>query len=591
MDVLSYLEEKGIKPQVQGSEAIITCPECGKEKLSINIQTQLYQCWHCQAINPDSKFAKGHFSTLQRFYGDLVDIVPIAPTKQSNNQEEVDLTSLVETYHYNLTQTKHALRYLAKRGITNDSIKRFKLGFTTRYGGDEWIVIPSSEDGVFKLLKLRNLTNVCEKCGTPNKSSKEYKCSNCGHNKPRNKKYIREKGSKSILFNGDVINNFEDIIVTEGELDAISLIQLGYDNVVGTTGGATTLLHTWYDNLLYTKKILLCFDADKVGQKACREVWAKRLGFGRTWNLVLPEGEDLNSYLQNHTKEEFEIILKGAYQFKVDGISSIKDVLYYDMYQKANEEGEEEVYTTPWKSVNEITDGGLHRGELWVIGAIPGTGKTSFSLQLMYHVAKTYNIPSLFFCLEMPKAELAIKVLQLEKDMTRDEIRYGDALLYANDVEHIPMYFGYDSRITPEKFAITVEECRNRYGVELFVFDNLHLCIRSDKESDVSKASKIFKQIVMDLDIMGVLISQPRKTNNDSNITYDMLKGSSAIPADGDDILLMSRLRAQGITSDTSFSPETKIRNDKGRLGGGGIRQLIMIGEKSRFEEIKKNGN
>jgi len=566
MDVISYLDEKGIKYELQGSEAILTCPNCNKNKLYVNIETLLYHCFRCETLDETNAFAKGHFSTIQRHYGDILDISPATSISTTSNQKEVNFTDLVERYHHNLLKTKTALKYLFDRGRSIESIKQFKLGYTTRYK-DEWIVIPSYEDNVPKLLKLRNI-------------SKE----------PSNEKYIREKGSKSILFNGDVINEYENIIITEGEFDAMALIEAGFPNVVGTTGGAGTLLPEWYDKLLYVQKIIVCFDSDKVGQKAARDVWAKRLGTGRVWNLMLPDNEDIDSFLLKNSKEDFENLLNEVKQFKVDGISSLKDTLY-DMYKISNEEGEEEVFKLPWDCINKLVDGGLHRSRLTVVGGVPGVGKSSYCLQICYYFAKTYDLPCLYFCLEMPKTSLAVKIIQLENDITKNEIRYGDALIYATQIEELPIYFGYDSRITPEKFFMTMEECVRRYGIELFVFDNLQLCIRSDKESDISKASKIFKQITMDLNIMGILISQPRKMNNDSNITYDILKGSSSIPADADEVLLLHRLRAQGTNTDTSFSPETYVIADKERFSGGGRRVLKMVGEKSRFDEFTKDEN
>jgi replicative DNA helicase len=148
----------------------------------------------------------------------------------------------------------------------------------------------------------------------------------------------------------------------------------------------------------------------------------------------------------------------------------------------------------------------------------------------------------------------------------------------------IPIYFGYSSKIKPEVFYHTMEEVRNRYGVQFGVFDNLHRMIRSGEESDMGKASGMFKDLTMDLNIPFLLIAQPRKLNDEKIPTYDSLKGSSAIPADSDTTILIHRSRDQ-TDKNNSFNPEATIIVDKSRYSSGGIMELKLIGEKARFDE------
>ena len=117
------------------------------------------------------------------------------------------------------------------------------------------------------------------------------------------------------------------------------------------------------------------------------------------------------------------------------------------------------------------------------------------------------------------------------------------------------------------------------------MFDNLQLLVRSDKESDMGVASRAFKNLVMDLNVMLILISQPRKYNNENIPTMDSLKGSVTIGQDADYVLLIHRKRLKGM-GEGAFDPFTYVINDKARFAAGGTRKLNFIGEKSRFEEI-----
>jgi len=586
IDVLEYLDSKNFTYKREGNEAVIQCPNCNRQKLYISLVSGLYHCFYCEVTYPGSEYAKGHINKLQELLGDSLPISSVTQfIDHKKNQEEKNYTIKVNEYHSALLNHKQGLRYLFNRGFTQETIIRFKLGLAKcarDINGEsiehEWISIPIFENDTPKLIKYRQLPP----------------------EDPKLEKYTREAGGKSILFNGDVIEKFEELVIAEGELDAITLIQNGYENVIGITGGAGTLLPPWFDKLILKSKLFLILDPDPVGQKSAREVWATRLGVSKCWNVLLPENEDINSFFLNHKKEDFDKILKSSYQFKVDGIINLTDALY-DLYLKSKSKENFEIYPLPWKNVNKLLGGGLSRKHLTVLGGLPGTGKTTLALQIMWYFAKQYKMPGLFFCLEMPETQLAIKVVQLNEDYSYDQIRPDEALVYSQHLEDIPIYFGYSSKIKPDLFYNTMKAARDRYGIEFGVFDNLQRMIRTGEEADMGKASGMFKDLVMDLNIPFILISQPRKMSADDEITYEMLKGSSAIPADADEVVLMNRKRQTSIKygseekdqekQDDSMlldrlSSTTNIILDKTRYAPGGIAKLKFIGEKSRFEEI-----
>ena len=187
----------------------------------------------------------------------------------------------------------------------------------------------------------------------------------------------------------------------------------------------------------------------------------------------------------------------------------------------------------------------------------------------------------------MSEVELAKKIIQIEKDITVDEISYGDALIYAMDLEGLPLYFGYSSGIKPKVFYNTMVEVRNRYGVQFGVFDNLQRMVRTGEESDVAGASGLFKDITMDLNIPFILISQPRKlASSGSEPSNEDLKGSSAIPADSDEIIWLYRKPVRDMNGNSAMEPTTNIIVSKSRYAAGGRTRLHFIGEKSKFVDF-----
>jgi KaiC/GvpD/RAD55 family RecA-like ATPase len=397
-------------------------------------------------------------------------------------------------------------------------------------------------------------------------------------------KFKRESGAPSILFNQDVLDQFEDIIVTEGERDAISLLMHGYDNVVGTTGGAQTLKSEWYDVLKEKNKIYLAFDSDEAGQKGARESWASRLGFSKCFNILIPEvHKDVTDFfMAGNLKLDFDKLVANAEPFDIPGIRPLLSILKDMSRQKEKEL----VLPTPWDSVNKLIDGGFRQGELITLSAPPGVGKTTMALQMSAKFAYHMKRPVLFFCQEMTYEKLAKLFVCHSLDMQFYSFKTEEAEFEAMKFVDTPIYFGYSPRITPTQLQHTFLETRDRFGIEFFVFDNLHTLIREhDKVVErIGAASKMFKDLSMEMRVPILLIAQPRKMERDEAMYYYSIKGSSDIPADSDIVILLHRNRTketelleveggEPVTSgwrSATFESETRFIVDKSRESAGG---------------------
>jgi len=179
------------------------------------------------------------------------------------------------------------LRYLDDQGLTLEAINRFKLG-VRKANKNLWLLYPSMVDGIPRYVKYRLLPFEKELTDAEKESGLT--------------KFKREKGAPSILFNQDAISKHDTIIVTEGERDAITLLMLGYTNVVGTTGGAQTLKTEWYDALY---EMLEADKVEKLLERNVIEVAPIAFMRGRTLNdsfIILDEA-------QNSTPEQMKMVL------------------------------------------------------------------------------------------------------------------------------------------------------------------------------------------------------------------------------------------------------------------------------------------
>src|SRR5205814_10093564 len=104
-------------------------------------------------------------------------------------------------------------------------------------------------------------------------------------------------------------------IVCEGQLDLISLFETGIKNVLAPQGTAFTE-HQARILKRFVEEVVLCFDADQAGRKAAEHSLDALLQNDLIVRVVdMPPGEDPDSLIRRHGKEEFEKRVTSAREF------------------------------------------------------------------------------------------------------------------------------------------------------------------------------------------------------------------------------------------------------------------------------------
>jgi hypothetical protein len=247
-----YLATKGLKYATKGKEIIINCVfnDCDvKTKhaghLSINYEKGVYRCLKCDE--------QGHVSELVSHLGD--DPVEVGlregpvhigrALRQKAKQIEESLPEEdVEAWHVALpTNIREWLQ--GQRGLSDEVIARAKLGWD-----GERIVIPVAKaDGSWLFAKRRQ---------PPGKEES-------------GPKYQYPQGSKAMLYGAELLSGVQEVIVCEGELDALILRSRGFVAVSGT-GGAGTFPEEWAGMFSSIPKVYVVFDLDDAGKKGSQAV-------------------------------------------------------------------------------------------------------------------------------------------------------------------------------------------------------------------------------------------------------------------------------------------------------------------------------
>ena len=203
-------------------------------------------------------------------------------------ERRLALAAKAKTYAGNVEQ---ALPYLLSRGITDQVAAMFSLGCVTEDDMAGRLTIPYVTPAGVVQIKYR-CTNLAHHDGTK-------------HVEKGCPKYLYESGTGTYLYNAQVlIHASEQVVVTEGELDAICVQAYTGLPAVAYPGTDTWDKHRHY-RLCFegVSEVIVVADGDKAGRDSARKV-AESIGMNARV-IDMPSGEDSNSYIASQGASAF----------------------------------------------------------------------------------------------------------------------------------------------------------------------------------------------------------------------------------------------------------------------------------------------
>ena len=194
----------------KGSELLFKCPECGhhKRKFSVNLDKNVFKCWICDYRGRNIRRVVRRFGTYLQLQAwdaitnrsDLEKFADLfmAPESGAGAQKLELPEEFVSLCHSSVPATGlYALRYLKSRGLSEEDIIRWKIGYCFSGEYRNRIIFPSFDnDGDVNYFVARSY----------NGDSYKYK---------------NPKASKNIIFNHLYIDWNKDLTIVEGIFDAV----------------------------------------------------------------------------------------------------------------------------------------------------------------------------------------------------------------------------------------------------------------------------------------------------------------------------------------------------------------------------------
>ena len=251
------------------------CPICDKydesnPDFSVNVKTGMYTC---------HKSGKGgNIKDLENWDYRLPEVKEIKEKKKN----KVNFSDFFQA-----RADKHLgadwLSYLKGRGISEKG-----LGRLCRLGKNNSMMIPLTNGKEVVGIKYRTLD---KKCSAEKDSATDY------------------------FLNWQNIKDKSYLIIVEGEIDLLSAIEVGYENVVSLPFGAKNLkcIDTQKEWISKFSKIIIAVDNDEAGEDAKEHILEKLAGFERKlFEVNMKEFKDFNEILQGAGAEVLIEIIKGA---------------------------------------------------------------------------------------------------------------------------------------------------------------------------------------------------------------------------------------------------------------------------------------
>lgn len=301
-------------------------------------------------------------------------------------------------------------------------------------------------------------------------------------------KAFTQAGGASTFWLIEQAQQDQDLFVVEGEIDALTVREVGFRSVVSVPNGAPVRVsdgkidpredkkfqYVWQGKaqLSKAKRVIIATDNDEPGQALAEEL-ARRMGKAKVWRIMWPEGiKDANDALVKLGAPALKELLSNPEPWPVAGVH---DAHHYSgqvmgHYHKGLGRGRD----TGFGCLDQLYS--VAPGQLTVLTGIPGMGKSTFMNAMLVNMVRQNNWTVAIYSSETPP-DIHIPMLAalyLGKPffqgptprMSEDELKRG--IEWVND--HF-VFIDSSDTCTYEQVIERLEAAVLRYGIRGFIID------------------------------------------------------------------------------------------------------------------------
>jgi len=522
-DVFEFANAGGYETRTKGDELEFKyCPRCqgGVHKddytFSINLTSGAFKCLR------SSCGYSGHFVELCRDFDFRLDFEPPKIYRQLPQKK--------------IESADSAIAYMKKRGISEQITRKYQI---TAKRNDSNILVFPFYDETGKLVSVK------------------YRKANFRKGIDKNKEWF-ERDTQPILFGMNHCKGFERLIITEGQIDSLSVAEAGFDNAVSVPTGANgfTWLTNVYSWITQFKEIIVFGDCEH-GKITLLDTLTARLPKNITVKAVqikdYLDKKDANELLCAYGAGAIRRCIKDAAPPEISNVKRLADVESVDINKM-------DKILTGIKGIDQAIKG-MALGQLVILTGKRGEGKSTFMSQI---VAEALNQKRTVFVYSGELADFHFKRwldFQLAGSShiitSKDEWGQEQYSISDNAVKNINAWYRDRAYIYDNNFILdgtefealpdTIEKVIKQYNADLICIDNLMTAMEKvTEQSNLYLAQSNFvgqlKAIATKYHVVIILVAHPKKGNADSfQDDNDLVAGSADITNKADIVLKYSR--------------------------------------------------
>ena len=265
----------------------------------------------------------------------------------------------------------------------------------------------------------------------------------------------------------------------------------------------------------------------------------------------------LSEYIENETLQQF-------------GADKAEIVPFSDFIEPALEmmKDPEKIHgiASGYSNIDAFTRG-FEPGELIIVGAVEGVGKSMF-VQNMFHNMGIRGVPNLFISMEMTNEEAEKRYIEMQMDV--DQCSREEA---AAKIEEMPLYAYQTENMNLEELDSKIGEAKDKYGIKIMAIDHLHYFAPQDTQN----SSAVIGYLIRNLKMMArkhelpmIVISHLTKQKSRKMPDKSSLRDSSFIAQDADAVIMLNRdWGSEDAIARNTLEFDTQKNRTRGFLGRG----------------------
>jgi replicative DNA helicase len=255
---------------------------------------------------------------------------------------------------------------------------------------------------------------------------------------------------------------------------------------------------------------------------------------------------------------------------------------------------------TGFEDLDRLTNG-FHKGQLIIVAARPGVGKSTLAMDFTRAAALHAEMPAAFFSLEMSSSEIVMRLLSAETGIDLNLIRSGKLSqtqweILARQMGKLadrPLFLDDSPNLSMMEIRAKARRLKQRHNIQMIVVDYIQLMTSGKKvesrQQEVSEFSRQMKLLAKELQVPVVALSQLNRGpegRTDKRPMLSDLRESGSLEQDADMVILIHR--EDMYNKESPRLGEADLIVAKHRNGPTRDIAVAFQGHRSRFQNMIK---